>query len=272
MAFSTEESSRHCPARTRGSFYSFIATLLLWSWFLGVGIFFVVFLYVPAFVIFADREQIFQRLNARFFSSFLALVRWLFPMHEWFLDKQLAQIKGAVIVCNHRSYLDPLILISLFSRQKTIVKTRFFSFPVFGWLLRVSGYLPATSQGRFAKMMLARMETMASFLQQGGIVFIFPEGTRARDEHLVAFQPGAFKIARLCQAPVAVVKIENSDALFPPGRFLFSGSSREPITLSLVGILKPDYCHDPPSASQLKEQVCSLLSPEPVAATAKQEG
>ncbi len=218
------------------------------------------FFYLPACVFAKNREQAFQRLNTQFFNIFLRLVRLFFPMHEWHIDADVAAIQGEVIVCNHRSYLDPLILISLFSRQKTIVKTRFFSFPVFGWLLRVSGYLPATTQGRFAGMMIERMETMASFLEEGGVVFIFPEGTRNRDERLAGLQPGAFKIARLCRASVSVVRICNSEKLFPPGSGIFSGSSSEPLSITLAGSIKADSRGELPAAEKLATLVCSLLS------------
>ena len=47
--------------------------------------------------------------------------------------------------------------------------------------LATAGYLPATATGRFAGLMLARMETMPAYLASGGNLFVFPEGTRSRD-------------------------------------------------------------------------------------------
>ena len=58
---------------------------------------------------------------------------------------EVRTIRSSVIVCNHLSYLDPILLISLFEKQKTIVKNTFFNVPVFSWTLCGS---PVTSPRR----------------------------------------------------------------------------------------------------------------------------
>ena len=130
----------------------------------------------------------------------------------------MAAISSSVIICNHLSYLDPLLLIALFPQQKTIVKTRFFGAPVFGWIITKSGYIPATGEGRFAAMMIRQMETMPAYLKRGGNLFVFPEGTRSRDGKIGKLQVGALKIARINHAPVLVLQICDSDKLFTPGK------------------------------------------------------
>ncbi len=52
-----------------------------------------------------------------------------------------------MIVANHLSFLDPILFVSLFEKQKTIVKSDYFRLPVFGWILRTSGYIPSLGGG-----------------------------------------------------------------------------------------------------------------------------
>jgi 1-acyl-sn-glycerol-3-phosphate acyltransferase len=243
-----------------GRVYSFAATVILWIYFLGGGILFLLLLYLPARLFSPNRQQSFQRINSSFFRGLLQLIRKLFPMHQWQVDETLGQIRSSVIVCNHVSYLDPLIMIALFDRQKTIVKSKFFSYPIFGWLIENSGYLPATTEGRFGGIMIAQMEQMETFLAGGGNLFIFPEGTRSRSGKLGTFNAGAFKIARLCKAPIRIIRINNCDRLFTPGRFMFNTAIQNTITITPAGSIDPDYTHKLPSAAALEAMVRSTLS------------
>ncbi len=45
--------------------------------------------------------------------------------------------------------------------------------PIFGWMIKKSGYIPATSEGPFARMMIRQMETMASYLASRRQSFYF---------------------------------------------------------------------------------------------------
>jgi len=233
---------------------NFLVTILCWVWFiLGFFLFFS-WLYLGAVLFAKNKEVSFQRLNSRFFQVFFYLLRLTAPRHRWEIDKEVAAIRSAVIVCNHLSYLDPLLFIALFARHRTIVKTRFFSMPVFGWIIRKSGYFPASGEGRFTKMMLAQMQTMESFFQEGGNLFVFPEGARSRDGRVGHLHQGALKIARLCKAPVYVLQLAQTDKLFPPGRFLFQTRIKNRITLKIIARIEPDYQHHAPSAA-LEQQV-----------------
>ncbi len=243
------------PQTLPGHVYAFVATILLWLYFtVGFVVFFLIF-YLAAWFFSQDRERAFQRLNSIFYRGFFRLARIIIPRHDWQIDDTVKHIKSSVIVCNHVSYLDPLILISLFEHHKTIVKSKFFQMPVFGWLITTAGYLPSTTEGRFSQMMIDHIEKMGDYLTAGGNLFIFPEGTRSRDGRLGTFNKGAFKIARLCKAPIKVVRICNSDKLYTPGKFLFNTGRRNTITVTLMGQIDPDYEHNPPTASELESQV-----------------
>jgi len=238
----------------------FLVTLLCWAWFiLGFFLFFSWF-YVGSALFAKKKEASFQRLNSRFYQVFFHILRLTAPDHRWEIDKEVAAIRSAVIVCNHLSYLDPLLFIALFERHRTLVKTRFFSMPVFGWIIKKSGYFPASGEGRFTRMMLEQMQTMEGFLQKGGNLFIFPEGTRSRDGGVGNLNRGALKIARLCRAPIYVLQLTHTNKLFPPGRFLFQTRMKNRITLRIIDRIEPDYQHRIPSAAVLEQRVMAAYA------------
>ena len=233
----------HRPVRSRGAdrLCDIAVTLICWTYFtLGFLLLFSPF-YLAAALFSPRPEYRFQRLNRAFYRGFFALLKRVAPRQQWIFDKDIAEIRSAVIVCNHLSYLDPLLLIALLDRAKTIVKPVFFTIPIFGWVLRTAGYFPAAATGRFAGLMLAQMENMETYLAGGGNLFIFPEGTRSRDGSVGTLNQGALKIARYCRAPIYVLCLTNTDRLFTPGKFFFRTREHNRISVRIVDRLAPDH-------------------------------
>lgn len=239
-------------------------TLVLWSYYtLGFVLFFAPF-YLLATIFSKNRQAAFQKLNHIFYKGFFGIIKRLIPACRWQIPKEVREIRSSVIVCNHRSYIDPILLISIYARHTTIAKARLFQIPVFGAMLRLSGYIPSEAGGRFAEMMMGLMEGMEGFLASGGNVFIFPEGTRSRDGRIGNLNKGAFKIARICNAPVVVLFIKNTDKLFPPGKFLFNARRANTVSVTKVLEIKPDYQSDQFSINGLMADVLGLLKGENV--------
>ena len=236
-----------------------IVTLLLWGYFtLGFIVFFSP-VYLAAFLFSENREYAFQRLNHNFYKGFFFLIRILIPRQKWRIPDEIKSIRSSVIVCNHLSYLDPILLISLFEKHKTIVKSTFFNVPVFRQVIEASGYIPSTSDGKLADLMIQRIEEMDSYLASGGNLFIFPEGTRSRDGRIGQLNKGAFKIARRCRKPIKVLFIRNTNKLFRPGKFLFNTRPANTITVEPLASIEPDYQSATFSISQLMSRVRSIL-------------
>ena len=236
-----------------------MVTLLLWGYFtLGFLIIFSPF-YLAACLFSENREISFQRLNHNFYKGFFFLIRVFIPWQKWRISDEIGSIRSSVIVCNHLSYLDPLLLISLFKQHKTIVKSTFFRVPIFGWIMKQSGYIPSTSEGKLSELMIDSFDTMDDFLASGGNLFIFPEGTRSRDGSISRLNRGAFKIAKLSRTSIHVLYIRNTDKLFMPGKFLFNTLVSNTITVEQIAVLEPDYQSESFSISDLMSQVRSLL-------------
>ena len=247
-------------------------TLILWGYYtLGFIVLFAPF-YIGARLFATDVSRAFQRLNARFYRWFFVLLRGLVPACRWEVDAAVKAIRGAVIVANHRSYLDPILLIALFPRHTTIAKQRLFGIPFYGRMLRLSGYIPSSAGGPLADLMLAVMERMPAFLANGGNLIVFPEGTRSRDGRIGKLNSGAFKIARLCRAPIHVLYMANTDRLFRPGRFLFDTRSANTVRVHHLIRIEPRYDDPDFSLSALVVRVRDLLESSPTQVSRKEPG
>ncbi|MBC2743023.1 MAG: 1-acyl-sn-glycerol-3-phosphate acyltransferase [Desulfosarcina sp.] len=226
-----------------------VITLILWGYYtIGFVILFSpIYLFTRLFS--ADVTLAFQRLNTRFYRWFFMLLRFLVPACQWQVDEAVKTIRGAVIVANHVSYLDPILLISFFSRHTTIAKRRLFHIPIYGRMLRLSGYIPSATNGQLVGIMLSRMEEMPAFLTGGGNLFVFPEGTRSRDGG----------IGPLNKGPIHVVYMENTDRLFRPGRFLFDTRATNTVRVEHLTRIEPEYDDPGFSLKDLMGQVRGML-------------
>ncbi|MCG6910413.1 MAG: 1-acyl-sn-glycerol-3-phosphate acyltransferase [Deltaproteobacteria bacterium] len=239
--------------------FDLLVTTLLWLYFtLGFVILFLPF-YLAAYLFSRQREIAFQRLNHLFYRGFLRLLRVLSPGVVWRVSPEIKSIRSSVVVSNHLSYLDPLILISLFPCHKTIVKSVFFSAPIFGWMMKQSGFIPDSARGRLAELMIERVEAMDGYLARGGNLFVFPEGTRSRSGEIGPFNTGAFKLARRCKAPIEVLRISGTDKVFFPGRFLFNALAPAAITVERVAVIDPDDRNQGLSVAEMMERARDLL-------------
>jgi 1-acyl-sn-glycerol-3-phosphate acyltransferase len=242
--------------------FDLIITLLLWSYFTLGFIFFFSPLYLASYLFSKNRERSFQRLNHHFYKGFFYLLRHFVPGCKWLIDDEVRMIRSSVIVCNHISYLDPLLMISIFESHKTIVKARFFKMPIFRQVLELSGYVPSISGGNLTDMIIERIEEMEDYLASGGNLFVFPEGTRSRNGSIGRLNKGVFKIARLCKKPIMVLYICNTDKLFQPGKFLFDTAASGTITVKKLSTIEPRDHGDTFSISEAMSQVRTILEAE----------
>lgn len=246
------------PPRTRRLLADLAVTLVAWGYFLlafvlAFGPFYVLASLLPR------RDRSIQGLNRLYMRGFFALLRAITPKQRWCIDAAITEIRGGVLLCNHLSYLDPLLLIAGLQRSSTVVRADFFRLPIFGWVLRSAGYLPSQSSGRFAALMLRQMDTIPALLAAGGTLFIFPEGTRSRDGRLQPLQPAALKLARRLRVPLHIWRIDNTQVLFAPGRFLFGAGCANTIRMQPVAVIRPgDALYQAP-LPQLSAQLHALM-------------
>ena len=175
-----------------------------------------------------------------FFRGFFALVVALSPGLRRRIDPAVRGVRGAVVICNHVSYLDPLLLVALFPRQTTFVKRAWFRVPFFGWCLHAAGYLPAGGDDGLDPAALRRIDALGEHLRAGGVVFVFPEGHRGPPGAIGPFRKGAFRLARRCGVPLEMLLVRHTDVLFTPGRFLFRTCVPNTLSVERIGSLRSE--------------------------------
>ena len=219
-----------------------IITLLLWAYYFAAFVFFFSPAYCAAALFAADRERAFQNLNCIFYRCFFAYLKLLMPRVKICIEPEVYDVRSSVVIANHLSFLDPILLISIFRQHKTIVKSLFFKVPIFGWVLKSAGYLsPSIVQVSDVPDLMEQVKSMRAYLASGGNLIIFPEGTRSRSDAVGPFEKGAFTIAKLCRAPIKVLRIENTHKVYPPDHFLFSTGASVVISVILAGSME---CND----------------------------
>jgi len=234
-------------------------TLILWFYFMFGYLFILLFLYLPVYIFARNRATTLQNLNHVHLKIFFALTKLLVPRTKFILPEDVRKIRSSVIVCNHLSYLDPILLVSIFRQQKTIVKHTFFKVPIFGWLLKNYGYMSSGSDTVTGPAMINHLEEIKQHLSSGGVLFVFPEGTRSHDGNLAPFNKGVFTIARYCNAPLKLIFIQGTNRLFQPGHFLFNTRERNEIRLELIGSLDPDYKNKNFSVAALADEARQIF-------------
>jgi 1-acyl-sn-glycerol-3-phosphate acyltransferase len=247
------------PMKIFQNAFDLLITLLLWAYFLFGSVIFFLLFYIPAYLFSSNRAAAFQNLNHIHMKNFFALTRLLIPRTKFDIDEEIKRIHSSIIVCNHLSYLDPILLISLLPRQCTIVKSTFFKVPFFGWLLKTSGYVPSMPSEMLGPAMIKNLEDIKKHLAAGGNLFVFPEGTRSRNGGLAPFNKGVFGIARYCNAPLKMVYIRDTNKLFGPGTFLFNTRAPNIIKVELLGTVAPDYKNNSYSLSAVADESRKLL-------------
>jgi len=116
----------------------------------------------------ADREKAFQKINHHFFSFFFSFLQMIAPGLKLEIQPEIYSIQSSVIICNHLSYLDALLLIAVFEKHKTIIKGLFFKIPLFGHILKAAGHIPSTKDPALTPLMIGHVETMDEYLSRGG--------------------------------------------------------------------------------------------------------
>jgi 1-acyl-sn-glycerol-3-phosphate acyltransferase len=240
----------HASAPLLSRLRAIATTAILWCYFIGCFLagYWVAFLIAG---ILLGRRGLAWGVGS-YSRGFFALLGLLIPRVRLVIPsrRELHQVHGTIVVCNHLSFLDPLLLLSLFPRTITIVRPDFFRVPIFGWMLRGAGFL---SPEHFVEGK-PWIDRVARHLRKGGNLLVFPEGTRSRDGTLAPFKKGAFYLARILAAPILVLRVLGTDHLFAPGRLTFDTTAGGPIEVrQLAAISAADA--DTETSYELAQQV-----------------
>jgi acyl-[acyl-carrier-protein]-phospholipid O-acyltransferase/long-chain-fatty-acid--[acyl-carrier-protein] ligase len=143
----------------------------------------------------------------------------------------------ALLVCNHVSHIDSLLLLSSQKRRiRFVVWAPYLRRPVVRWLLRLANVIPvdATSGPR---ALLQSLRAASDALARGDLVCIFAEGCITRTGFLLPFHRGFEHIVKRCPAPIIPVCLDNvwgSIFSFQGGKFFWKLPHRLPYPVSIA--------------------------------------
>jgi len=128
--------------------------------------------------------------------------------------ERLLTTRGLIVVSNHESYADILVLLaSLPLPVRLLAKRSIFRVPVLGWSIRAAGFVPVDRGVRSRGA--ATVEAALKLLKRGRSIVIFPEETRTYDGELLPFKPGAALLALRSGFPLLPVAIAGTRRVLP---------------------------------------------------------
>lgn len=143
--------------------------------------------------------------------------------------------RPVIFMSNHQSYCDVPALFCLPAQFKWLADADLFRIPVFGWAMRMAGYIPVR-RGNAQEGLLSLAEANR-YLMEGISIFVFPEGTRSHTGVLGRFQTGGFRLAAQAQVPIVPVVISGTRQMLPRGSWIFRPGVR--VELEILPAVAP---------------------------------
>jgi len=130
---------------------------------------------------------------------------------------QLPKTGGALLLVNHQSHLDPMVIGAVCDRRMNyLARQSLFRFAPFRWLIRSLDAIPIDRDGSG----LSGLKETLRRLKRGEVVVVFPEGTRSTDGEIGVLKPGFGTLARRAKVPLLPAAIDGTFEAWPRNRVL----------------------------------------------------
>src|SRR5664280_1784692 len=215
-------------------------------WFIGICFIIItlpVNLIVWALSMPFDRKRVIIHWFMMYESLFLSYLMPIWTIHIEGREKAEKQITY-VIISNHQSMLDILLINCLRYKFKWISKIENFNVPVIGWYLRMARYITVDRGNEESK--LEMLDESSDCLKEGISIMIFPEGTRSLNNEIGFFKRGAFQLAIQAKIPILPVLIDGTGGILPKQGLIFGCGHQilikvlDPINPTNFGTDNPD--------------------------------
>ncbi len=125
-------------------------------------------------------------------------------------DEHIPSQGAAILVCNHVSFVDAVLLMAASPRPIFFVMDhRIFRFPVLGWLFKLAKAIPIAPQRDDPAAYEQAFVQARAVLSAGHLLCIFPEGAITRDGSLGEFKGGVMKLLETHPVPVVPIALQN---------------------------------------------------------------
>ena len=187
----------------------------LWSWLVLIACVVILF---PVMLVLRVVTAPFDRgryLVGRIFRYIGVIVEAFNPL--WDFRRSGVRIADPrhpyVVVSNHESFADILLISHLPWEMKWLSKAELFRIPVLGWMMSLAGDIPIR-RGVGPSAMEA-LEQCKAVLKNRVSVMIFPEGTRSATGRMLPFKDGAFRLAIEAGVPVLPLVVAGTGTALP---------------------------------------------------------
>jgi len=128
--------------------------------------------------------------------------------HQGF--ENIPQEGGTLMVCNHVSFVDSVILGGALRRHtRFVMYWKLYNLPVLNFIARVAGCIPIAGRSEDMAVYEAAFKKIDEYLKNGELVCIFPEGRLTTDGELNSFQNGVTRILNENPVPVVPVALQG---------------------------------------------------------------
>ncbi|MBK8957620.1 MAG: MFS transporter [Proteobacteria bacterium] len=137
----------------------------------------------------------------------MRFIVWMLIHTVYRLDKRgvehLPEHGPALIVCNHVSFVDALVIAAACPRPiRFVMDHNIFKMPIISFVFRTGRAIPIASARENPKMTARAFDEVAKALAEGDLVAIFPEGRITDTGELYPFKPGVTRILERSPVPV----------------------------------------------------------------------
>jgi len=158
-----------------------------------------------------------------------------------------------VVVSNHESFADILLISHLPWEMKWLSKVELFRIPIMGWMMWLAGDIPV--KRGFGPSAVEAMERCREVLRQRVSVMIFPEGTRSRTAELLPFKDGAFRLAIEAGLPILPLAVSGTATALPKHGWRFGRSAAEVRVLEPVDTAGLSLADVPALKAQVRDRI-----------------
>jgi 1-acyl-sn-glycerol-3-phosphate acyltransferase len=125
-------------------------------------------------------------------------------------DENIPTAGAAILVCNHVSFIDPVLLMAASPRPiRFIMDSAIFKLPLLGWFFRLGKAIPIAPQKVDARIYEQAFARARQVLDDGDLLCIFPEGAISRDGEMAEFKGGVMRLLATNPVPVVPLALQN---------------------------------------------------------------
>jgi len=207
------------------------ALLSIWFWIASTIITIILFFVVSIVVIFTfpfDKKRKIAHVQCFWWSNWVIKLNPYWKVQVEGLEN-IDHNKTYVIIANHQSMADIVVLYKTHMQFKWVAKKSLFKLPFIGWCLSLTRHI-RLERGDFSSIKKLYRKS-SEWLKSGMSVLFFPEGTRSDTDEMNVFQNGAFKLAIKEKKPVLPICIKGTREAIPKGSWIFKAKVNATISV-----------------------------------------